>query len=488
MKPMTYSFSRTLLVLLMAGLLGTTAAYGQTATMAYQGYLTDTDGTPLSGTVNLSFALYSSAGGGTAIWEESQTSVPLSDGVFSVMLGGVKPLTDVNFDRPLYLGITVNGGNELAPRVRLGVAPASLYAYDIADGLAVRSLNGLTDDVTLQAGNNITLTGADGTLRIDAAAAEAFALPFEGTHDAGTVAFKITSSVAAALGATSTGGAPAIIAGNEGSGNALEIAQTGSTSEKGAIEAFSFSRGYTGLFSHFGQQGYAGIFQSTHPANTFPALLATKENLNIDVSEFSNDALVVEGDRPVIGIYGRFQQNTQPGLVLAGVDDGNVTDKWAITREFFGTQRLMFTYGLNSDHTQNNTVMTLSAQSGVSAERFTASSNLGSNGTPLPGGHYADNVVYAWAEVSSGGTLVDGFGCTVTKIGTGTYRVDYKRDLANGAVPVVTAISNGANIPMATINTTSTTDAGATVRTFRFSNGDFQLLDNPFYIQVVGRP
>ncbi|NBC17321.1 MAG: hypothetical protein GVY18_08425 [Bacteroidetes bacterium] len=215
------------------------------------------------------------------------------------------------------------------------------------------------------------------------------------------------------------------------------------------------------------------------------ALHVTDEALGVDANDISSEALVVEGDVPVIGVYARFQSNTRPGIVLAGVDGGNVVDKWGIVREYFGNNRLLFSYGLNEDHTQNQTVLSLSATGGPSAERFTATQDLGANGTPTPGGHFRDNVVYAWAHVNADGSVTASYGCEVSKItGFGRYRVEFKRQLPNGASAIVTART--LNDP---VMATAVTNANqADVATKVFNGAAFVFADYGFYIQVVGRP
>jgi hypothetical protein len=492
----TRPFVHCLLLALLLGLFSVSTAQAQSATMAYQGYLTDTEGNPLGGTGNLSFALYATPSGGASLWEETQTNVQVNEGIFSVMLGSEEPFNGVDFENPLYLGIAIDGGSELQPRVPLGAAPASLFAHQIPDGLAVRSLNGLTDDVTLQAGANVTLTEADGKITIDAEAAEAFTLPFEGTNETTTPAFKITSSSASAIVVASEGAAPGISASNNSSGSAAAFSQLNTTSEASAIEAFSFSSGSTGLFSHFGPEGYAGVFRSTAPQNGYPALVAGKQDLDINSDDFFNDALIVRGDAPVLGIYSKFEANTHPGIVLAGVEeDGDVVDKWGITRQFFSGNGLQFTYGSNTNPAQNSTIMSLSDVTGtpslsvpngvISTGRLQSTIERGETGTPAEGAVYKDNVVYAWAEVSSDGTLVDGFGCTVSRrTGSGSYRVTFNRSLPNGASAIVTP--KGLNdVVLASVVTNANF---ADVATKNFNGSAFVFFDSGFYIQVVGRP
>ena len=60
--------------------------------ISYQGRLADADGNPVTGKVNLEFRLYDVPTGGVPLWEEFWTggnAVDVSDGLFSVMLGGI---------------------------------------------------------------------------------------------------------------------------------------------------------------------------------------------------------------------------------------------------------------------------------------------------------------------------------------------------------------------------------------------------------------
>src|SRR4030067_1859369 len=52
-------------------------------TINYQGYLTDSGGDPIDGTVSMVFSLYTVPTGGTALWSEIQ-SVSVKNGIYSV--------------------------------------------------------------------------------------------------------------------------------------------------------------------------------------------------------------------------------------------------------------------------------------------------------------------------------------------------------------------------------------------------------------------
>jgi hypothetical protein len=110
--------------------------YGQ---FPYQGKLVQ-NGNPYSGTITMTFRLYTVAITGTAWWEEIQT-VQVRDGLFNVMLGAVTPLTyqAENFGRQQWLGVQPAGAaDELTPRSLLGAAP---YAMGLIPGTSVYDYN-----------------------------------------------------------------------------------------------------------------------------------------------------------------------------------------------------------------------------------------------------------------------------------------------------------------------------------------------------------
>ncbi len=78
------------------------------------------------GVYTILFSLYDAATGGNLIWSEEQ-SVQVTNGVYSVLLGSMNPLTSNLFgevDR--YLGIALEGDQEMTPRKRIVSVP---YAF-----------------------------------------------------------------------------------------------------------------------------------------------------------------------------------------------------------------------------------------------------------------------------------------------------------------------------------------------------------------------
>ena len=115
------------------------ASVTSTAGIPYQGRLADADGAPLTNTYTMVFRLYAAEAGGAPLWEEQWTGsngVRVSDGLFNVMLGSLTPLPNnvVTGNSSLWLGITVNTDNEMAPRVQLGSVPYAVQALTVSDG------------------------------------------------------------------------------------------------------------------------------------------------------------------------------------------------------------------------------------------------------------------------------------------------------------------------------------------------------------------
>jgi len=77
-------------------------------TISFQGRLSDISGEPLPDSdYELTFRLYDSESGGTALWSELQT-VNTSNGLFTVMLGAETPFVDIeDFYAPLWLSVDI---------------------------------------------------------------------------------------------------------------------------------------------------------------------------------------------------------------------------------------------------------------------------------------------------------------------------------------------------------------------------------------------
>jgi hypothetical protein len=77
----------------------------------YQGKITTTSGLLIDTTVAMTFSIYADPlGMPPSLWGETQDSVKVEKGVFSVLLGSVNPIPDSVFDGNIvYLAVKVWG-------------------------------------------------------------------------------------------------------------------------------------------------------------------------------------------------------------------------------------------------------------------------------------------------------------------------------------------------------------------------------------------
>lgn len=97
--------------------------------ISYQGVLTDNNGVPQNGTYEMTFGLYQSQTGGSAVWEETQSSVTVSEGLFNVYLGENNPFEGISFGVPYWLQVNVSG--TVLPRIELSSSPYSFNTSKI---------------------------------------------------------------------------------------------------------------------------------------------------------------------------------------------------------------------------------------------------------------------------------------------------------------------------------------------------------------------
>src|SRR3989344_2324430 len=112
----------------------------------YQGKLTNSSNVAVSdGNYIMKFRLYTTASSATttALWEEIRTATgdlaAVTSGLFSVMLGSTTPITSINFNQTLYLGVEVCGTSSLAgcdgemtPRKIIGAVPTSIFSTAVS--------------------------------------------------------------------------------------------------------------------------------------------------------------------------------------------------------------------------------------------------------------------------------------------------------------------------------------------------------------------
>jgi len=95
----------------------------------YQSKLTDANGTPVTGTKQITFRIYDTASGGTPLWEETQ-SVTINRGIFNVLLGSSVNL-DLPFDEQYYLAIKIESDVEMSPRQKIASTGYSFRSKEV---------------------------------------------------------------------------------------------------------------------------------------------------------------------------------------------------------------------------------------------------------------------------------------------------------------------------------------------------------------------
>ena len=107
--------------------------------ISFQGTISDIEGDiPANDEYTMTFNLYSEKEGGTVVWSETQKRIQLVDGKFQVLFGAEKVSNQLNilFDKKYFIGIQINGENEISERIELVSTPYSLgskYAEEVAD-------------------------------------------------------------------------------------------------------------------------------------------------------------------------------------------------------------------------------------------------------------------------------------------------------------------------------------------------------------------
>ncbi|MFC1767126.1 hypothetical protein ACFLZ2_01045 [Candidatus Margulisiibacteriota bacterium] len=105
--------------------------------MTYQGRLVDDTGEAQNGSFNMEFKLYNVESGGSALWTEAISNVPVTDGRFNVILGETTPVPSAEFTgQDLWLGINVAADGEMVPRMKVTTVGYAFRAYsaDTLDG------------------------------------------------------------------------------------------------------------------------------------------------------------------------------------------------------------------------------------------------------------------------------------------------------------------------------------------------------------------
>jgi microcystin-dependent protein len=97
--------------------------------IAYQGYLADKNGIPVSGNLPADFTLFDAPSGGSQVWNERNVTVVVVNGYYSAILHFEQGWQNNNqrFDKPYWLEVHI-GSQLLEPRFELTSAPYAMNA------------------------------------------------------------------------------------------------------------------------------------------------------------------------------------------------------------------------------------------------------------------------------------------------------------------------------------------------------------------------
>lgn len=213
-------------------------AQGVPESFNYQGVLRDGSGDYLAaGTYNVTFRLYATPTGNpaTALWGREYAVLLDTNGLFNVELTdavGTPIILDTNLPavitehEALYLGLTVQGSTEIAPRQQLLSVPFAIRAGDVEKASGnftvhgvLHAMDGLEVDGTIQATTSLQVgTAGSGVATLRSDATGALKVPDLHVGGSATVAHNLD------------------VAGNA---TLTNLAVNGTSSFAGAVSAFS---------------------------------------------------------------------------------------------------------------------------------------------------------------------------------------------------------------------------------------------------------
>jgi len=118
-------------------------------TVSYQCNLASSDAGELTETVNMTFYLYA-ADQTTVYWTETRNGIKVINGIVSVALGEIEPLTDGIIMSSAYIGVSVNGGDVMEPKSKLTSAMYAMraaFADQFTGGAIAFDESNLSDNI-----------------------------------------------------------------------------------------------------------------------------------------------------------------------------------------------------------------------------------------------------------------------------------------------------------------------------------------------------
>jgi len=304
----------------------------------YQGKLTNASGVAIDEPRQITFKIYNVATGGTALWSETIPSVPITKGLFDVVLGNRTPIpTTVDFSGQYWIELTVafvGGGSEeiLTPRQPFSSVPYAFSSHkaDTAEYAEYAAVAG-----SLIGGSGIGGVGTDNYIpKWDGTGALTNSLLYQ--TDSSSAAIRNFVGV----GTTTPAHRLHVIGGAEsGTGpggipifNMAIFGKAGTSNAEGWVGAqnyglygkFDASYGYMGA-SGIGMEGYGTSYGGVFTGDIYSAML----NGDVIVSDGYRiyiDTLAAEGSTDKIGFKSHIGMNAKNiymqggNIIMAGAE------------------------------------------------------------------------------------------------------------------------------------------------------------------------
>lgn len=294
--------------------------------ISHQGFLTNKNtGQPASGTYQIRFRIYTDSTGSTQLWTQLFPSVTVSKGVYNVNLA----VASLSFNSSCFLQTEVNG-EVLTPRTRLTSAPYAIRSdstENVVTGKVVKSLNGLRDNITLTAGNNVTITPNGSTLTIASSGGGGgtFALPYTGSVSSTSPGLSVTNSGAGSALRGTASSSHAVYGSASGGGNAgvYGINSTGGYGLYGfgtALGVFGVAIGGATGKGVFGSGGGYGVHGNSSGAGVWG------EGGSVGV--VGTGTYGVRGTSADVTGSGLFGENTGSGVAIKGFSGNTNYTVW----------------------------------------------------------------------------------------------------------------------------------------------------------------
>jgi hypothetical protein len=298
----------------------------------YQGYLTDSGGNPVNGSVDIVFSIYDVAAGGTAIWTETQTVV-VNKGLFNVQLGSVTPLP--SFSGTRYLGIQVGADPEMTPRLLLASAPYALNAESVG-GLNSTAFVRKSGDTMSASSNNpvlvVTNTGNGVGVYGNASGSNGIGVAGSGGLVGGLFTTLGDNGVGV-IGTVDVDNGAGVIGRGSGSNGRGVLGGASGSNGIGVVGNASGSNGI-GVFGYAGGTGKAGYFQGNVAiTGNLNVVSGTKNFVQPDPRDPSKEIVYscLEGGESGVYVRGTGQLQNGTAEVQLPEDFGLVTAEEGVT-------------------------------------------------------------------------------------------------------------------------------------------------------------